>query len=125
MDYKSFFQYLWEARHGRLWSAYWMDSRGTFHEVYRDEEGKNGHFIFAKGYCDMHDIDYSRTGPENELFKRGWVRITYNYRGDNVLHFDYSHRTPSDSQMRSLKVKSSELGALSIFDDKQNKEVEF
>ena len=125
MDYKSFFKYLWEGRHGRFWSAYWMDSRGMFHEVYRDEDGRAGHFRFAREYCDTHNIDYSRTGPIEELFKRGWVRVTFNYGTDNELHFDYGVRSVSDSQLKSLKVKATELGALSIFDDKQNKDIEF
>ena len=51
--------------------------------------------------------------------------MTFNYGADNELHFDYGARSVSDSQLKSLKVKASELGALSIFDDKQNKEVEF
>lgn len=125
MDYKSFFEYLWEARHGRLWSAYWMDNRGTFHEVYRDEDGRMGHFRFAKEYCDTHNISCYNSDPTTELFKRGWIRVTFNYGADNELHFDYAYRTPSDSQMRALKVKAAELGAVSIFDDKQNKDVEF
>ena len=102
-----------------------MDSRGMFHEVYRDEDGRDGHFRFAREYCDTHNIDYSRTGPIEELFKRGWVRVTFNYGADNELHFDYGARLVSDSQLKSLKVKATELGAVSIFDDKQNKEVEF
>lgn len=125
MDYKSFFRYLWEGRHGRFWRAYWMDSRGMFHEVYRDEDGRVGHFRFAKEYCDTHNINCSATGPIDELFKRGWIRVTYNYGSENEMHFDYAHRQPSDTQIRSLKNKATELGALSIFDDKQNKPVEF
>ena len=125
MDYKSFFRYLWEGRYGRFWSAYWMDSRGMFHEVYRDEGGQNGHFKFAKEYCDVHNIDYSHVGPYAELFKRGWILVTYNYESDAKLRFEYSQRRPSDSQIRSLKVKARELGAQSIVDDKQNKELEF
>lgn len=125
MEYKSFFSYLWEGRPDRFWSAYWLDSRGMFHEVYIDESKKDGHFNFAKKYCQEHDINCEAYGPIDELFKRGWIRVTYNYHLDKALNFDYGPRLPSDAQLKSLRNKAAELGAISIFDDKRDKEVEY
>ncbi len=127
MKYLDFYQYLKEAKHGRYWSAYWMDSHGKFYEVYSDEDMQKGHYWFAQMYCIKHDIDFSTTGPQEELFKKRWVRVTFNYHGDKTLRFDYSqghNPLTNTTQRRALQVKADELAAQSVFDDVRNREVE-
>lgn len=126
MKYLDFYQHLREAKYGRFWRAYWMDARGTFYEVYTDEAAQKGHFWFAKTYCIKHDIDFSAEGPEKEMFKRGWVRLVFNYYGDKTLSFDYEGSNPmsNTTQRKAIRVKADELLAEKIFDDKLDREVE-
>ncbi len=126
IKYKDFFESINEARFGRYWSAYWLSPNGKFYEVYKDETGKNGHFVFAREFCENNGISFSRQGPEAELFKRRWVRITVNYQQDNKLRFDYVGYSPMNNtrQKKAIRDKANELGIIDVHDDKLNQQID-
>lgn len=142
MQYKEFFWYLFEGV-GRNWrdlelveiaineyknpgTAFWLDPHGNFHSTLSDINNTyaDGHWGFARNYCQQNGLLPTATGPVDELLKRKWVRIAYNYYDDKYLHFDYEGAYPSPHMLRAIAKKSDALGAVRIYDDIENQVVE-
>lgn len=122
MEYKDFFYYLFENQ-DKHWSAYWMDPTGNFQEVYLNGS-KNGHFNFAREWLKSKNLISTGTSPTEDLMKRRWIRVTYNYYSDRIMHIEHSQTELTAQMLRSLRNKAYELGASKIIDDTRNGEID-
>jgi len=112
---------------GQFFKAWWMDPDGKLHQVYTDNP-QYGHFNWARDYLKKSNIHWTidnEESPGQVLLKRGWIRITFNYYRDSILHFDYySGKLPSNKQAREIKNLAIESEAKGLFNDTDNVEVE-
>ena len=108
------------------WRAWWMEPNGILHEVYKGSTNY-GHWKFAKDYVIRHglvDKELVDGLCVMILMDKGWVRLTFNYYRDGVLHFDKSKTKPvSERTLSEIKSLAAELGASKLMDDNTNKEV--
>jgi hypothetical protein len=108
-----------ETHSDRKWKAYWLDPHGNFHEVYL-ENNIDGHWNFAKKYIQKHipSIDINNTSLTNELLKRKWTRVTYNYHLDNMLYIEYKYNPLDKPHLKnSIVKKMAELQTDVLYDD--------
>lgn len=104
------------------WRAWWMDPQGKLFDVYKDDP-RYGHFNWARDWLKARN--QKSESPAFVLIQDGWIRITYNYYLNKILHFDHSKsRKPSNQQMREMRNIAIEIGAEKMVDDNNNKEID-
>jgi len=108
------------------WAAWWLDPNGKFHDVYNPSPNRSGHWNWAKNYLISHKKPFDRLdSPVEVLRNMGWIRVTFNYYKDGVLHFDALNKSKlTNLMMRSLKDHAIEIHASALVDDNTRKPVE-
>lgn len=108
----------------RVWKAWWMDDKGKLYEVYGNNP-QNGHWNSAVNFLQGMGIDrWKYESPVQELFKKGWVRLTFNYYHDRVMNFDNEAMEIRPWLMKRIKDLAIEVGATSLHNDNTDRAVE-
>lgn len=107
----------------KAWKAWWMDDKGKLYEVYMD--GQYGHWAAATDILMKMGVDRVKyESPVRELFKKGWVRLMFNYGHDGVMRFDNEEVQIRPWLMKQIKDLAIELGARELRDDNTDRDVE-
>jgi hypothetical protein len=102
-----------------------MDDKGKLYEIYNNS--KYGHWAAATdilanmGVSKELWFDHS---PVGELFKRGWVRLTFNYNHDGVMRFDNEEVEIRPWLMKRIKDLTIEMQADELRDDNTDRSVD-
>jgi len=108
----------------KSWKAWWIDPNAQLHEVYKQSKS-HGHWNWAVNFlaaAGRQRTEYE--DPLEELYKRGWARLTYNYYHDGMLSFEYGARYPSPKVLKAIKDLAIELRASKLVDGNKDKEMD-
>lgn len=104
--------------------AWWIDPNTKLHEVYVQSKS-DGHWNWAINFLAAAGLQRTEyEDPLEQLYKRGWARLTYNYYHDGVLAFEYGVRYPSPNVLKAIKDLAIELRASKLIDGNKDKEID-